>query len=208
MQLEDYYKVCQIWRQEFAPLLEKWELTVRQHPVEKCEWFENGGVFRESGWVVTDGKETVRLSICYKSDYSGVLRKTISIDFGKLYRVTFWSSETDGERVYIYGDPFLYHIGQLPELARKAFRTSIARLVVGRIRQNPAQHTLTFYSKIGNTTTSVSFRLYKRRWVWKAKALTNKGIFENVVTIKEDLQENPFDAYQTLFRALVVAVSL
>jgi len=208
MQLEDYYKVCQIWRQEFAPLLEKWGLTVRQHSVERCEWFEDGGVFRESEWVVSDGKETVNLSICYKSDYSSVLRKTISIDFGNLLKETFWSREMDEERVYIYGDPRLYHIGQLPELARKAFRTSIARLVVGKIRQNPAQHTLTFYSKIGNTLTSISFRLYKRCWVWKAKALTNKGVFENVVTIKEDLQENPFDAYQTFFRALVVAVSL
>jgi hypothetical protein len=208
MQLEDYHKVCQIWRQEFAPLLEKWGLAVKQHPVEKCEWFEDGGVFRESKWVVTDGKETANLSICYKSAYSSVLRKTISIDFGELHRVIFWSSETDEERVYIYGDPFLYHIGQLPELTRKAFRTSIARLVVGKIRQNPDQHTLTFYSKIGNTITSMSFRLYKRCWVWKAKAVTHKGIFENVATIKEDLQENPFDAYQTLFRALVVAVSL
>jgi hypothetical protein len=208
MQLEDYYKVCQIWRQEFAPLLEKWGIAVRQYPVEGYEWFEDGGVFRESKWVVTDGKEIANLSICYKSAYSSVLRKTISIDFGKLYRVTFWSSETDEERVYIYGDPFLYHIGQLPELARKVFRTSIARLVVGKIRQNPAQHTLTFYSKIGNTMTSMSFRLYKRCWVWKAKAVTDTGIFKDVATIKEDLQENPFEGYQTLFRALVVAVSL
>ncbi len=208
MQLEDYYKVCQIWRQEFAPLLEKWGIAVNQYPVERCERFEDGRVFQESEWAISDGKETAHLSICYKSDYSGVLRKTLSIDFGRLYKVTFWSSEADEERVYIYGDPFLYHIGQLPELARKAFLTSIARLVVGKICQNPAQHTLTFYSKIGNTITSVSFRLYKRYWVWKAKVLTDTGIFKNVATIKEDLQENPFDAYQTLFRALVVAVSL
>jgi hypothetical protein len=208
MQLEDYYKVCQIWSQEFAPLLEKWGLAVRQYPVEGCERVGDGGVFRESKWVVTGGTETVHLSICYKNAYSSVLKKTISIDFGKLHRVTFCSSETDKEKVYVYGDPFLYHIGQLSELARKAFRTSIARLVVGRIRQNPAQHTLTFYSKIGSTLTSMSFRLYKRCWVWKAKAITNKGIFKDVATLKEDIQENPFDGYQSLFRALVVAVSL
>ncbi|MDT7877596.1 MAG: hypothetical protein RQ862_03450 [Candidatus Caldarchaeales archaeon] len=208
MQLEDYYTICQIWQQEFAPLLEKWGISVNQYPVERCGRFGDGGAFQESGWVISDGKETVHLSICYKSDYSSVLRKTTSIDFGKLLRVTFWSSEADEERVYIYGDPFLYHIEQLPELARKAFRTSIARFAVGKICQNPAQHTLTFYSKIGNTITSVSFRLYKQCWVWKAKVVTDTGIFKDVATIKEDLQENPFDAYQTLFRALVVAVSL
>jgi hypothetical protein len=208
MQLEDYYKVCQIWRQEFAPLLEKWGIVVRQYPFEGCEQVGDGGAFQKSEWVITDGREKFHLSICCKNIYTRALRKTIEIDFGKLHRVTFWSSEMDRERLYIYGDPFLYHIRQLPELARKAFRTAIARLVVGKICQNPAQRKLTFYSKIGSTMASMSFRLHKRCWVWKAKAITDKGIFEDIATIKQDLQENPFDGYQTLFRALVVAVSL
>jgi hypothetical protein len=187
--MNHFEAVCQLWEQEYIPILERWGFKIKEVHLKPCQLLGE-----ERWWDIGWGEREIAAVFIY------TFRSSSGVHI-RLVPVCTW-------------DIYSPSIDDAKAKARSAFAKIVERMVVSVVARRHIRYKARFNKEISDKGVQFQFTFTGKFWRWLAwsyDALKARNFRKKEITpmeVKGTLDENPIEIFPAFERAVSLALLL